>query len=472
MDIDTEPLTAIAAALRRGELAPNALLEHALARQERFADTLNAYKTPTPDLAARAARAAESAFEAGADLGPLQGIPISIKDLYALRGYPTFAGTPRALPAKWQTQGPLVARVRRQLGVITGKTHTVELAFGGLGVNNHWGTPRNPWDAQIHRVPGGSSSGAVVSLCEGSALAALGTDTAGSVRIPASMTGNVGLKTGAGRWPLAGIVPLSSTLDTAGVMARTVADVSYAFLALDPAGDGRAARDLAQSAPDTASLRIGVADAALWEDCDPGVAEAVRAALTELEAQGAQLVDVRMPEAAEAMEFLRRGGVAAAECDAFLATELPEWRESLDPVVTARIADGGDITAREYLQRRRQLDAFARAASLHFAHCEVIASPTVPLTPPAVAELVRVEDYRPRNFRALRNTCVANFLSLCALSMPAGLDAAGLPVGLQLMAPHGGEERLLAVALACERVLGTARERLGPPPGVTPGVRS
>lgn len=464
-------LAETAAALRERQQQATALLAAAAAGHERHDAALGAYKCWAPEPARAAAAAADAAFAAGAVVGPLQGIPVSVKDLYGVAGLPTFAGTPRRLPPDWEREGPLVSALRRQLAVITGKTHTVEFAFGGLGVNHHWGTPRNPWDAARHRVPGGSSSGAGVSLLEGSALLALGSDTAGSVRIPASMTGNVGLKTSFGRWSVAGVVPLSPTLDTTGLLARSVDDAVFGFGALDPAWGDPAALRRELEAIEPAQVRIGVGDRCLWEGCDPGVAEAAEAALRELAAAGMRVSDVALPEAAEAIELLHVGSVAAAECDAFLATELPEWRATLDPIVTARIADGGSIPAREYLLRRRRLRALAAAAGRRFAGLDVIVSPTVPITPPALEEVADIDGYRPRNLATLRNTCAGNYLDLCALSLPAGLDRAGLPVGLQLLAPHGAEERLLAVALAVERVLGTPPERLGAAPLIGPRAR-
>jgi len=354
--------------------------------------------------------------------------------------------------------------LRRQLGVVMGKSHTVELAFGGLGVNPHWGTPSNPWDARAHRIPGGSSSGAGVSLWEGSAMLALGSDTAGSVRIPASLTGTVGLKTSVGRWPTQGIVPLSPTLDTAGVLARSVADAAYGFAAFDPHwGRFEALADRIGGLT-LADVRIGIAGTPFWDDCSPGIAEAVRGALDELGRKGVRFEEVELPEAKDAFELLRQGSVVAAECDTFLEAELPAWREQLDPIIKMRIADGGAISARELLLRRRRMAAISRTAATRFGSCDVIAAPTVPLTPPTVEEVADLKAYRQANMAALRNTCVANLVSLCALTMPAGLDKAGMPAGLMLMAPLGNDERLLAVALAAERVLGTPRERLGAPP--------
>ena len=465
----SKPLTSIAAALRGGEISSLELVEAAIARHEDLGGHLNAYKAWNADEARVQARAADAAFMSGVDLGPLQGMPISVKDLYGLKGWPTYAGTPKRLPKRWEQEGPVISALRRQLGVAIGKTHTVELAFGGLGVNPHWGTPRNPWDAKAHRVPGGSSSGAGVSLWEGSALAALGTDTAGSVRVPASMTGNVGLKTSFGRWSTQHITPLSSTLDTAGVLARSVADLTFAFSALDPAWDTWAALDKAISGFDLSDLRIGMAGPPLWDDCSPGIVEAARAALDALGKKGARIKDTPIPEAKTAIELLHVGSIASAECDAFLEAELPEWRDLIDPIIKIRIADGGAITARELLLRYRKLEELSDTVVERFRDLDVIACPTVAITPPTVEEVSDLNTYRKSNMASLRNTCIVNYLSLCAITIPVGLDKSGMPVGLQLIACHGEEERLLAIGLAMERAFGTPIERFGVPP-LTPGL--
>lgn len=465
----SRPLTSVAAALRAGEVTSQELVEAAIARHDDVGGPLGAYKTWNADEARLQARAADAALASGAELGPLTGLPISVKDLFGVKGWPTFGGTPKRLPVGWEQEGPVVATLRRQLGVVMGKTHTVELAFGGLGVNPHWGTPRNPWDAKVHRVPGGSSSGAGVSLWEGSAMAALGTDTAGSVRIPASMTGNVGLKTSFARWSTEHIVPLSTSLDTAGVLARSVADVAYAFSALDPAWGSWRAFEKSVPVCDVADLRIGIAGAPLWDDCSPGIAEAARAMIDALAKKGARLRDASVPEAKGAIELLHVGSVASAECDAFLEAELPQWRDHIDPIIKIRISDGGAISARELLLRYRKLRALSQSVVQRFDGLDVIAFPTVPITPPAVSDVSEIDAYRRANMASLRNTCLANYLSLCAITIPAGLDKAGLPVGLQLCARFGEEERLLAIALGIEAALGTPKDRLGTPP-LTPGL--
>ncbi|BBI64707.1 hypothetical protein HSBAA_60130 [Vreelandella sulfidaeris] len=258
-------------------------------------------------------------------------------------GLPTYAGSSQRLPKRWERPGPVVSALLKQLPSVMGKTHSVEFAFGGLGTNAHWGAPRNPWDAHQHRTPGGSSSGAGVSLVSGTASLALGTDTAGSVRIPASMTGVVGLKTTAGRWSIEQIVPLSSTLDTPGLLARWVDDLAFAFDALDSGLSGQ--DDRVPATPSLAGLTFGVPETFFWDDCSPGIAETVRAAIKQLEAAGARIVTLELPGIDDAYELFKLGGVAAPELAAFLKTELPEMIDSLDPNVAARVKAADDMPA-------------------------------------------------------------------------------------------------------------------------------
>ena len=364
-----QSILSLAAVLRDGTTTSVALAEEAIANHARFGTALDAYKCRQDDRFLAEARAADAAFAAGLDFGPLQGIPVSVKDLYGVAGYETFAGSPAALPEKWEQEGPVVGALRAALAPVAGKTHTVEFAFGGVGSNAHWGTPRNPWDAAAHRVPGGSSAGAGISLCEGSALLALGSDTAGSVRVPASFTGNVGVKTSFGRWSLDGIVPLSPSLDTAGVLARTVPDAVLAFAAIDPLTDIPGEALLAALSELTAGdVHIGVCDH-FFEGCDPGVAEGVQAALDELAAAGAQISKFDLPEAAAADEIFMRGGLAAPEFAAFITGEMAKSKATLDPNVAARFESMEAITAVDYLLRRARLarDAASNLSPLAFA---------------------------------------------------------------------------------------------------------
>ena len=455
-ELSSATIAELGQALRAGRVTARSLLDQALANRN---EALGAYKLWMPGRAARAAALADAAFAQGLDFGPLQGLPVSVKDLFGLAGTPTHAGAPRPLPARWEAEGPVVAAVKHGLAVITGKTHTVEFAFGGVGSNPHWGTPRNPWGGQAHRVPGGSSAGAGVSLLEGTAVAALGSDTAGSVRVPASFTGTVGVKTSYGRWALEGIVPLSPSLDTAGVLARSVADAALAFAALDPA-----CRTPPRPAG-AAGLRLGLVEG-FFDDCGPGVAEAVRAALAELEGRGAEVKSFDLPEIAVAHEVFGQGGLAVPEFAAFIENELPAFKATLDPNVRSRFESFGAVTATDYLGRKMRLARAAAAANARLAGIDALVGPTTPIAAPLLQHAAEGEGYRRHNMAALRNTMPGNMLELCGLSIPAGLDGNGMPVGLQLLAGRGMDERLLSVGLAVEAVIGPASRRLGAPPGL------
>jgi aspartyl-tRNA(Asn)/glutamyl-tRNA(Gln) amidotransferase subunit A len=344
-----------------------------------------------------------------------------------------------------------------------GKTHMVEFAFGGTGHNAHYGTPYNPWDAKAHRSPGGSSSGAGVSLCEGSALLAFGSDTAASVRLPAAMTGNAGLKITKDRWSTEGIVPLSFSFDTPGILARSMADAAFSFAALDPfLGDSFA---FLRGVPEgIGGIRIGIADSWFWQDCENGIAEIVRAAIERLGRAGAVMKEKALPQAREAYAVFSEGGVSAIELRAFLDRELPDWLKTIDPVNAPALKNAEALSAREYLSRRLRLVAAATTAAAHFDDVDVIATPTVMVTPHVLAAETSAEQFWARNRKIVHNLVPVNYLALCAATLPVGLDRLGMPVGLQLIAKGGDDERLVAIACAVERVLGTPREILGVPP--------
>ncbi len=463
-DIETRGVADLGAALRAGTLSAVDLADWAIANHMAHDDVLGAYKTWDSDRFRAEADVADKALASDLDLGPLQGIPVSVKDLYGVRGYPTFAGSPRELPEIWRHEGPVVTSLRGQLVPFSGKTHTVQFAFGALGTNPHWGTPRNPWDADDHRVPGGSSAGAGVSVWEGSALLALGTDTAGSVRMPASMTGTVGIKTTQGRWSTEGIMPLSTTLDTPGVLSRTVADGALGFSVIDPAAaqDPAAFLALVESAQ-AGDFRLGVCEA-YFEGCDPGIAEGVREALAALEAAGARLVDVTLPGLEEVDEIFRTGGLSAHEFASFITDVIPDFLDDIDPMVGGRFEKMSAMTAGHYLGRLRRLEALSAAAHAAIADVHAIVGPTVPITPPKLADVQEPSPYMAANLMAARNTTTANLLKMSAVTVPVALDGAGMPVGLHIVCAGGADELSIAIARASEKVLGTPRERLGTPP--------
>ena len=471
-----ESIQRFAERVRRGARSARSLVEDAIRRHE--TSELGAYIVFDAEGALTQARRIDNAVMRGHDPGPLAGITISVKDLYGVEGLPIRAGTRRELPARWQREGFLVRTVRQLGAVIVGKTHTVELAFGGVGFNPNTGTPVNPWDASDHRVPGGSSAGAGVSLWEGSAMLALGSDTGGSVRIPASATGVVGHRHTTGRWPTTGVVPLSTTLDTVGLLTHTVEDSRYAFGVIDrlagPAGEsvtGSSADDRTTyseaAAPDRITgLRIGVPRSNLWFGATPGITSVVRRALHELEAAGAHILEIDAPELDEAGERYLAGELVQPERVESLERDLPGWMAILDPTVGKRLESALDVSAVDYiaiLRLRHRLSA-ALHARLEAQRVDLLATPTIPITPPPLAALSDLDVYRTVNRDMLSGTGPAGMLDMCAVSLPAGLDEHGMPVGLQLIGRTGTDHDLLDRAAAVESVLGTNVERLGIPP--------
>ena len=482
-------IAATADQVRSGSTSARALVEDAIRSHE--ASDLDAYIVFDADKALRQADAVDAAVSHGEDPGPLAGIPVSVKDLYGVEGLPIRAGTKRELPARWQREGFLVRTLRHLGAIIVGKTHTVELAFGGVGLNPNTGTPVNPWDPGQHRAPGGSSSGAGVSLWEGSAMIALGSDTGGSVRIPASATGVVGHRHTTGRWPTDGVVPLSTTLDSVGLLTHTVADSRHVFGLVDrfapggPSGPGRypagdrgdtsglhnANRGDASAPPsrDTiCGLRIGVPRRGLWQETEPDIAAAVRQALDELEDAGAHVFEVDAPELHEAGERYLAGELVQPERSESLERHLPGWTEILDPIIGKRLEAARGVTAIEYvaiLRLRRRLSASLQAR-MDAGEVDLLATPTLPITPPTLASLSELDVYRAVNRSMLSGTGPASMLDMCALTLPAGLDRQGMPAGLQLIGRSGSDHALLARAAAAEAVLGTNLERIGIPPRV------
>lgn len=468
-----DSIATIAASVRSGKSTARSLAEDAINRHA--ASDLGAYIFFDAEGARAQADAVDAAVARGDDPGPLAGVAVSVKDLYGVEGLPIRAGTRRELPERWRHEGFLVSALRQLGAVIVGKTHTVELAFGGVGLNPNTGTPVNPWDAGQHRVPGGSSSGAGVSLWEGSARIALGSDTGGSVRIPASATGVVGHRHTTGRWPTTGVVPLSTTLDTVGLLTHTAEDSLYAFGIIDrlaghkpPTGvqHPRAART-----PETASLdglRIGIPRTGLWHETQPGVAAVASRTLAELESAGARLVEVDAPELHEAGERYLAGELVQPERSESLERHLPGWTAILDPTVGKRLESAQQVSAVEYvaiLRLRRRLSGSIHAR-MEADKVELLATPTLPITPPPLAALRELDVYRAVNRDMLSGTGPASMLDMCAVSLPAGLDEHGMPVGLQLIGRTGTDHDLLSRAAAAESVLGTNLERLGVPPQV------
>ena len=457
----------IASALRRGEFSATDLMAAALDRHSRFGDRLKAYKLFDAERALEAARAADQLLASDDDAPPLTGIPISVKDLYGVDGLPTFAGTPRQLPEKWSRDAWLVAQLREAGAITVGKTHMVEMAFGGIGINPNWDTPWNPWDHETHRIPGGSSSGAGVSLWEGSALIALGSDTGGSIRIPAALTGTVGQRTTKGRWPTAGVVPLSHTLDTVGALTRTVEDAIYFFGCVDPNwGDPRILFDRLATT-ELANVRMAVPQCGIWDDCELDIVDKLDGVLSHLSSHAASFVKIRggLLDDAFGLSTGRRP-IASTECRAFLESELPGWLDILHPMVGRHLAQALPPDDPEHQTALADHRSMASQADQLFEDADILVLPGNVISPPPVADLADLDRYAEANTAILRPTYSISVLGLTAISIPVGLDGNDMPIGLQLVAQGGKDESLLGVALAVEREFGTASQNLGRPPDV------
>lgn len=462
MSFKNTDLVTLAAQLRSGDITAQAIMESCADNYQRTESELNVYKTWAGDAAQEVAQSVDRLLKLGYDLGPLMGIPVSVKDLFSVPGLPTFAGTANDLGKDWQQAGQLIQTFMHQLAPITGKSHTVEFAFGGIGMNAHWGTPRNPWDKQNHRIPGGSSSGAGVSLCQGSALLALGTDTAGSVRIPASVTGTVALKTSLGLWPRDNTVPLSNTLDTPGLLARSIKDLVYGYCAIE--SQLRKTKAELPTVFGLQGLRIGVPQHFFWNDIDDSVAAVVENAMRLLEQAGAILVPITIPNCDEVYQVFQVGGLAASELSEFLKRTMPNKLQELDPLVKMRIEGADTLSSVEYLQRMSLINQSAQEINAVFQQVDVWLNPTIAITPPKLTDITDPEAYKRANMLALRNTSIANLMNLCAVTLPVGKDAAEMPVGLQLTGAANQEAKLLAIALQTEKVIGNPNQVLGQMP--------
>jgi aspartyl-tRNA(Asn)/glutamyl-tRNA(Gln) amidotransferase subunit A len=442
-----------AQALAQGSTTSAQLVEEALAR---IADPGGEGSRAFVAVQAEAARAAAGAMDALRGVGrapsPYAGIPISIKDLFDQAGVVTAAGSvARRDEAPAQATAPAIARLERAGFVVLGRTNMVEFAFSGTGLNPHYGTPRSPYDRATGHAPGGSSSGAAVAVADGMGFGAIGSDTGGSCRVPAALCGITGFKPTARRVPLTGAFPLSTSLDSIGPLAPSVACCAV----LDAAMAG--AEDLAPpAAMPLEGLRLGLPSATyLFDGLSPPVIATFGLALRRLEAAGARLIDVELPELAEIPAANATGGFAAAESWALHQALIGRARDLYDPLILARIERGATMTAAELITLMAERQRIIAAIAPRTAPFDALIAPTCALTPPALAELERPEDFNRINMLLLRNTAVANFLDRCSISLPC--HAAGeAPVGLMLTGEHGGDTRLLAVARAVEAALQAA----------------
>ncbi|MBT2332808.1 amidase [Variovorax paradoxus] len=380
----------------------------------------------------------------------LAGLAFTAKDLFDIEGQPTPAGSvvlSHAPAAK--ADATAVARLRAAGGVLTGRTNMTEFAFSGVGVNPHHGTPANASDAPTPRIPGGSSSGAAVSVATGAAFIGLGSDTGGSIRIPAALNGIVGFKSTARLVPTGGALPLSTTLDTVCAMTRSVRDAIAAHEIL-------AARRVTAGAAPMGAYRLAVVKNVFFDDIEPAVARAFESALRTLRDAGARIDEILLPELADLQSINATGGFSAAESYAWHRLLLERSGAGYDPRVAQRILRGAAMKAHEYIDLVHARHAWIARVEAALSPFDAVLSPTVPITAPAIASVApgaeRDDEFFRVNALLLRNPSIVNMLDGCAISLPC--HAAGeLPAGLMLWHAALHDDAVLAVALQAERAL-------------------
>ena len=441
-------IAALAAELAAGRTTSRALVEACLAR---IADPAGEGSRALVHVDAAGARAAADAMDtlrkAGHAPSALAGIPIAIKDLADIRGQVTRAGSTALADSPPATEdAPVVARLRAAGLILIGRANMTEFAYSGLGINPHYGTPLSPWDRGSRRVPGGSSSGSGVAVADGFAHGALGTDTGGSCRIPAAFNGVVGWKPTARRVPTADVVPLSTSLDSIGPLARTVACCA----ALDAVMAGEPPRPV--EPPLLSGLRLHVPEGTVLEGLDGPVAADFERSLSVLAKAGARITRGCFAPFDHIPAMMRKGGLSAAESHAWHRRLLAAKADQYDPRVRARIMQGERQSAAEYidlLQTRAQaMAAYARAMTEH----DAIVSPTVPILAPRIADVETDDAFNRINLMTLRNTLMINILDGCSIALPMSRPGAP-PTSLMLSGAHMGDHRLLEIAAGVEAAL-------------------
>ncbi|AZO61090.1 MULTISPECIES: amidase [unclassified Mesorhizobium] len=422
-------------------------LEIILSRLANRAADEKVYVKQYAQAALAAADAADARQRAGVCLGPLDGVVVSIKDLFDVAGEPTRAGSATLAGAQPAAQDAAIVRRLRQAGaVILGKTNMTEFAFTAIGDNLHYGTPGNAADASL--IPGGSSSGAGVAVGEGSSQISIGSDTGGSVRIPASLNGVVGFKPTARRVPLDGAFPLSATLDSIGPLARSVGDCAVADAIM--AGE----EPMALQPIPLAGLRIGVPRGRLFDDTQADVAAAFEACTSQMERAGARVADLSIDDLIGGMRAATmRASIASMEGAEVHADWLATGASvPVDPHVSGPLSRARTVPASAYIRTIRRRAELVAAMTERLQAVDALALPTVPMVAPSIVAMAGDEALRDRTEGLLlRNTQVANQFDLCAISLP--MPGTKLPAGLMLVARHGHDRRLLGIAAAVEALL-------------------
>jgi aspartyl-tRNA(Asn)/glutamyl-tRNA(Gln) amidotransferase subunit A len=428
-DLPFQPLTELSRRLDAGETTSVAIVEACLANIDAQDAKLHAFVEVYRKDALRLAQAADLERKAGFVRGPLHGLPIAIKDLFHMRGRPTTAGSKRWIGKVADTTALCVQRLLAAGMIPLGKTHLVEFAYGTWGTNRPMGTPWNPWDLHVHRVAGGSSSGSAVAVAAGMAPAALGTDTGGSVRIPAALCGLVGLKPTYGRIPLDGVVPLSSTLDSVGPIVRTAEDAALLVAAM--AGEPLPALKPVGSLD---GVRItAVAHEQFPDFIEREIVEAYEETVVRLRTLGAKVELSTIPFDFAALGA-KNGRIIGIEGYAHHRCVIDDETADVDPGVRARMLIGKASTSTEYIdalaERQREIARFAE----WMRDRDAVMTPMLPITARAVEEVDETTYPLATWSRAV------NYLFACAVAVPCRLSQAGLPIGMQMVGASGADD--------------------------------
>ena len=439
--------------IKKKEISCEKIVNIYLKRIELLNKNLHSYIYVDYEGAIKTAKAVDNMIHSGIDLGPLMGIPVAIKDICSVQGMPTTNGSIIKSDDITGPEGSLVKRLRSLGCIILGKTHTVEFALGATGLNKHKGTPKNPWDNKIHRFPGGSSSGSAVAVASGLTAFAIGTDTGGSVRIPASLTGIAGLKTTKGVWPTDGIFPLSPTLDSPGPLGRSLEDIKYIFEAY--AGN----KIVNDKEINLKGLKVAKLEVPFTNELDKEVSIAYNEFCNQIMKKGVDLDTLDIPEALERADLFPPI-VGSEIVSAFGQKRFLKEVDNMDPVTAKRARVGLDVKSIDYLRYQNRLRELEVLASKFFEKYDALVSPTTVMRSMKVKDCEVNGPLHDRSLLSSANTQPANLFNLCGITYPIQRFCSDfntstcLPVGFQVICANNDDHKAIKIGLALEKEFG------------------
>ena len=445
--------------IRNDEVSIVELTEHLLQRIDQLDPALNAYRLVCRERALEEAKAMDGLLRAGNDLGPLHGIPYGAKDLFDVMGMPTTAGSKLLEKNIASADAPVIRKLSQAGMVFTGKTNTVQLAYSGVGINHDHGTPHNPWHRTPH-APGGSSSGSGVAVASGMVPMALGSDTGGSVRIPAALCGITGLKTTVGRVSRAGVYPLSWSMDSIGPLTRSVEDAALAYQAMqgfeaqDDTTHRVAPHDVLKNLKTgIQGVRLAFSETVFFDDADPEIEKAVRECKEVFQNLGSQVDSMDIPEVEAAWQLNRKGMIIVSEAYTNNRKLLDEQYDQLDPIIAVRMIKGKDVMAGDYLDNMLEWKRLREKIVDTLKDVDALLVPTtcIPARPVETID-TDFEHYMEHNVLYLRNTSVGNILNFCGLTVPCGTTNQGLPIGLMIYGKPFQEDLVLRIGYAFQQI--------------------